>query len=349
MRRWSALAVVLLTTAVASAQWEVSIGPEYMLTAYSFRSPHNTIGLGTEATYWWHTDGSSSWQMQRGLPSWGAKVYAGWFPQSICGHRFGATAMLRQPLALGIDWEAGVGLSSYTNPLSRSGNAENVYISTPVVVLIDVGFSTQVADRWRFGLRLLHSSNGMTHYPNRGLNFFRADAMFSPAGKRGAATVRGWGERVEQPIALNIMLSPGFVASRHEDFLQHMYFAYDVMLGIERRLTSLYGVGVAVDVWYNYAHTDWLRLVHSTYKWPFYLGAMPYVESYWGRLSLRGGMGYTLLHSDEVKILIYERLGLYYNFGSCYAGLGINAHAGQIELVEWSLGYRLPLGSERRP
>ena len=43
---------------------------------------------------------------------------------------------------------------------------------------------------------------------------------------------------------------------------------------------------------------------------------------------------------------VYERLGVYYNFGNNYAGIGINAHGGQAEFIEWSYGRRIPLSKK---
>ena len=41
-------------------------------------------------------------------------------------------------------------------------------------------------------------------------------------------------------------------------------------------------------------------------------------------------------------------MGLYYNWGRNYVGLGLNARAGMIEFVELGYGLRLPLGRRGR-
>ena len=79
----------------------------------------------------------------------------------------------------------------------------------------------------------------------------------------------------------------------------------------------------------------------TDYTGPAYVSVMPIMESFYGPLSIRAGMGLTVVASEKVRLPLYERVGIYYNFGRAFAGIGINAHGGQIEYVEWTLGLRL--------
>ena len=313
-----------------------------MLTAYSFTSPHNTEGVGLEVSHWWRTDGSEYYQQRYGRPSYGVKGYFGFFPASICGHRIGATAMLRTPLTRRLDLDLGIGLSSYTNPLPRSGDTNNVYISTWLVCLIDIGVDYRLSPHLSLGARLLHSSNGMTHYPNRGLNFFRVDVNYSFAPQPPNHFEPVEAPAVEDRLRFGLAFSPSIVAGRH-DRQRGLFFAYDLSLNYAYRVGALLDVGATLDFWYNHSHDE--RMVWNRYNYPlpFYIGAMPYVEWYWGRLSLRGGIGYTLLGSELVHLPVYERLATYYHFGHSYVGVGINAHMGQIEMIEWTYGFSLPV------
>ena len=58
-------------------------------------------------------------------------------------------------------------------------------------------------------------------------------------------------------------------------------------------------------------------------------------------------MGPQLIVSSFVTIPIYERLGAYYNWGSNYVGVAVNAHAAKAEFIEWSYGRRFPIKSNR--
>ena len=330
----------------AQSHWEITLGGEYMVTAYSFTSTDNAWGMGAEVAWWQRTDGRKPWHALRKYPSLGVKGYVGWFPTSLCGHRFGVARMMRSPLTDWLDWETGLGIATFTKPSFLTGDTTNVYITTAIVCLIDVGLNAHLKDQWQMGVRLIHSSNGMLHRPNRGLNFLRADISYRfPTHNKWEKTEPAIAETpvFERSSNINIMLSSGLVESRHY-MQQGIFYCYDAAIGYDYQPTQLMKVGATVDLWYNFSYRQQERWRNDVFDVPMYIGVMGTVEGFWGAVSLKAGIGYTVIRSAAVGIPIYERVGLYYNFGNNYVGIGMNAHAGQVEFIEWSLGHRFSLG-----
>lgn len=341
MRRTVSILLLMITCAVRAqdTHWEFAIGGEYMVTGYSLASPHNASGTGLEVTWLRRMEGDACWVRMRHHPSVGLRLGLGITPQGISGNRIGVTPVLRTPLSAWLDLDLGLGVSVYSRPSFVSHDTANVYISTPATWLIDVGLVAHLDERSHVALKLLHSSNGNMRRPNRGLNYLNLEV--------GMALGKDFYEYKKEPgCAFNpwhevgVMVAPSLAFSRHAT-QQGLFFCYDVSLNYEYRRTPLWGVGASVDLWYNFSYAWQVSVYHDRYTFPMYMGAMPFVEFYWGALSVKGGVGVTLLASNRVSGPVYERLGVYYNFGDCYAGIGINAHYGQAEFVEWSFGYRL--------
>ena len=319
-----------------SSFWEVKASGEYMLTAYSFSSPHNTWASSLDIAWWQTID-----DYRLGL-----SADFGFNPNSICGHRFGGEFMVSSPFCKWLDWKMGLGLSAYTRPLPYTADSNNVYISTWLTFMVDLGLQFKLDKEWSLELGLLHSSNGNLKRPNRGLNYFRAglgytfpthSSSIGPFAKVNTDT----SYRIHQAGA---MLSFGLTRSRHS-MQTGIFPCYDLSLNYRWRPSMKWAMGGTVDFWYNFSHVWQVPHYHDPYTFPVYVGALYYLESHLGPLSIRGGIGYTLLASSRVMVLAYERLSVYYNIGQHYIGLGINAHGGQAEFVEWSYGFWLPLGN----
>ena len=341
----------LLSPLAAKAQethWEVSLGAEYMLTAYSFRSPDNIFCGSVEATWWYRFVGDEDWVRLRRNPSMGIMADVGISPHSICGYRFGMAGMLRTPLASWLDGELGLGLSTFSKPLNRTGDTNNVYISTSLTCLVVLGLTARLDENIRLSLALLHASNGAVKFPNRGLNYFRLAASYSLPVKhvatekeplRPATRFSGYHE-------VGFMVAPSLVASRHS-VQKGLFPTYNLSLNYQYHRSPVFSVGGSVDLWYNFSHTQQLVWYHDDYPLPLYVSALFFVEGFWGPVSIKGGAGVVLSASSRVNIPVYERLAAYYNFGNNYVGIGINAHAGQAEFVEWSYGFRFPIRKRR--
>lgn len=349
MKRVGLLTALMLAVAAAAAQgshWEFGLNGG-MLNSNDFMvRKYSTATLGLDVAWLSHTSGDSSLRWSR-YPEFGVRASFAAIPGGIAGNRFGAVGLIRVPFSRRLSYGIGVGLSAYTKPRYITHNPENIYISSLLCCLIDIGLTYRVNDRLNLTGSLLHSSNGNLVRPNKGLNFLQLGMAYRigdverisdwPDGREGIVCVPAYRHE------LGFTLSPGLCMSRH--MCQYgVFFAYDVSLNYLYRLTCQTFVGGTVDLWYNCSHTWQREVYHDPYPMPVYLNAMVVVEERWGPVSLKAGAGVPLLKSSFVDIPIYERVGVYYNWGRNYVGVAVNAHAAKAEFIEWSYGHRIPIG-----
>lgn len=341
--RGRALLFLLLCCGRVSAQethYEVTLGGEYLVTAYSFSSQHNATGMSVEASKWYRMTADTGWVALRRQPSFGLRAGLGITPRSICGHRMGVTGMVRTPLWGIFEWEAGLGVSFYSRSGAIVTDTANVYISTLATFMIDVGITARLGDGYRMSLRLLHSSNGMLHQPNRGLNYLQLGlhyALTDDPSPRYADVVSR--DTLGMTQEVGFAMSTGLTTSRHS-MQAGLFPCYDLSFNYALYRSPTVAYGATIDLWYNGSHTWQLPRYYDTYPVPVYLGAQAYTEGFWGPLSIKLGVGYTFFASSRVLVPMYERVGVYYNFDRSYAGIAINAHGGQAEFVELTYGHR---------
>lgn len=347
MRKRCSVAIVLLLLCggVAVAQkpyWELELGGSCMIHHIE-DAALMTSGTADANVSWYslphlRADGSSA------TFSYGFRASFSYIPQGIAGHRFGMAGLVRGPLLSRLDYHMGFGLSAFTKPWSITHDTLNDYIGSVLNCLIDIGLDYRIGQNVSLSMAFTHSSNGLLYKPNKGLNFFHAGLSYR-FGADEPSFARSESVRSAVPYRheVGFTLSPGVAMSR-KWWQDGYFFCYDVSLNYLYHLNTISAVGATADFWYNYAHPAQFRWLGLECTVPVYFGMMPVYEGVWGPLSLRMGMGPILVYSQMVTIHWYERVGVYYNAGQHYFGVGINAHRAAIEFVEWSYGYRIPLG-----
>ena len=321
--------------------YEAGMGAEYLVTAYSFNSPHNAFGFSLDLSRWYRVTADTGWAAMRHQPSFGIKAGVALTPKSICGNRVGVDGLIRTPLLPWLDWEFGVGTSFYSRSRYLVEDTGNVYITTLFTFLLEAGLVAHLGPHANFGMRIVHSSNGRLHEPNRGLNYLQVGLSVDPGGSWSPAEMRRVAtRRAAEPHEFSIASSAGMVISRHT-LQSGFYPCYDFSFNYGYHPSPVVAYGATVDLWYNYSHTWQLAFYDDPWPVPLYVGAQLFTEGYWGPLNFKLGIGYTLLASTLVKQPVYERAGVYYNFDRKYIGMAVNAHLGQIEFVELTFGYRI--------
>lgn len=346
MRRWVLIALMLLPAAVGLSQetlhsWDFSLNGGYMMPNNSAYRANASSTFGVDVTWWGRGIDTAYWRARRHYPSFGLRASYAHIPNSVAGDRFGLVGLLRQPLfgSRHWDWSVGLGLSAYTRPRSITGDTNNIFIGSLINCLIDLGIAWHPMDCLYLAARVLHTSNGMLMWPNMGLNYFQFDLGYS----FGQRTPRTFPTTVAEPRSpqseFGIAISPGMVMSRDQDF-DGYFFCYDISLYFQRHTSPVFAFGGAIDLWYNTNDTRHLEREDSPYRLPLYVSAMAMMELFWGPVSLKMGVGPNILVSPQVTIPFYERVGAYYNFGTNYVGVAVNAHGGRVEFIEWTYGHR---------
>lgn len=339
---------ILLLLIVAGSAWSQSNGWEFSLTGSymtpnNFNMPEYSAGtVGAEVGWWHRAEGEEWWIQRRKNPSFGVRASFAFIPEGISGHRLGLVGLVSAPLGNRLDYYIGLGLSGYTLSQYFTHKEENIFITTLVSCLIDVGINYRLTDHISLSASLLHSSNGMLQRPNKGLNFLQWGLRYNTLPHLKLSAVG------ESPMPdfhrheIGFTLQGGAVVSR--DLNQEGYFpCYDLSLNYQYYFDPVVAVGGTFDLWYNGSHYGLSRMYGEYYTFPCYVSMLGYIEGFWGPLSIKAGIGPVLVAPPRVNIRFYERVGAYYNFGHHYVGVSLNAHAGMIEFIEWAYGYRIPL------
>lgn len=330
-----------------TTRWEVALAGSWM-TPNNFNMLEYSAPAVSGELSWWHCfTGDEWWVARRRNPAFGLRASFAYIPNGISGHRIGIVGVLRAPLWKRIDYHIGLGLSAYTRSQYFTHDAENIFISTLLSCLIDVGFDYCLTDRLSASLALLHSSNGMLHRPNKGLNFLQLGMSYRLSGPeyRLPPVV----PEPEQPAMdsrheLGMTFQGGVVASRDERLDERLRFlCYDLSFNYQYYIDPLVAVGGTLDLWYNGSHYKLAHMLAESYTFPCYVSALGFVEGRWDHISIKAGIGPVLVAPPRINIRLYERVGVYYNFGRHYVGVALHAHAGVIEFIEWGYGFRLPI------
>lgn len=361
MKRLLVLAALLLLSWDAGCQpandstsrhshWQLGVNLGYAMPNNFNMMEYSRGTFGIDATWLSRRTGTEYWRLRKHYPAFGLRASFAFIPDAVYGHRIGLAGLVQAPLGRLVDYHIALGLSSFTRPQSITGDQENIFISSVVNCLIDVGFDLRLGHRYLLSASLLHSSNGMLLFPNKGLNFLQLGA----AVKLGNDYERqlDWldsrallpPDSTLQPPAseLNIALAGGAVMSRDTAYPGY-YPCYDLALTFQRYASPTFAYGATLDLWYNLVDRPQLLDEHASYRLPLYLSALGVMEFFWGPLSIKAGLGFSIVSSPQVSSPLYERVGAYYNLRRAFLGVALNAHGGRIEFIEWTLGYRFPL------
>lgn len=323
-----------------STRWEVSLNGGFMTPNNFNMIEYSAWTVGGDVAWWYRCEGDSWWEWRRKYPQFGVKASFAYIPQSISGHRIGLVGLLRAPLTGALDYHIGVGFSMYTRSQYFTKDPDNIFISTLLSCLIDVGFDYRIGNGITASFSFLHSSNGLLHRPNKGLNYLQVGFGYAFGGDWKRMEERDVKRPSFNRTELNIAFQGGMATSR-DLWVEGLRPCYDLSLNYQYYIDPVVALGGTLDFWYNGTHTDLIRVYGYDYPIPCYVSTLAYAEGFWGSVSIKGGMGFTILASPCVYVSLYERVGVYYNFSNNYVGVALNAHAGMIEFIELCYGIRI--------
>lgn len=276
-----------------------------------------------------------------------------------------------EPLCLEMDF----GLAFYTNPYCRTPDPSNVFIGSYTNCLVQIGlsYSMRLRDMSQIvvSAKFAHSSNGYLKKPNKGLNYLQLSVGYAlpdvRAGKDGPVRVSIFdtthvsaGEYwpvyqnqlwpVDNPAFrggdILLAYAPGVVMPRYTGASSNYFYAHTARLGYYYRFNPARAVGINLDLTYNYSHTAVIRHWHEDYNLPFYIAVAAAYEATYHRLTLHTALAAYLCRSVHGTTPLYERVGLFYNFGNEYrrvrqfVGVSLKSHMAHIDFIEWHYGIR---------
>ena len=279
----------------------------------------------------------------------------------------------RVPNYLNLDMDCG--LAFYTDPYSRTPNPDNVFIGSYLNCLVQIGlsYSHRLRDYSKivFAAKFAHSSNGYLKKPNKGLNYLQLSVGYTLPRWEQNVTIRvssfdtldhsglahwplvNWqhywpyGNPAFRGGEWLLSYSPGIVMPRYTGASRKYFYAHTAQAGWLYRFNPARAVGATLDLTYNYSHTAVIRHWNEDYSLPFYIGIAGVYEATYHRLTLHTALAAYLARSEHGTTPLYERVGLYYNFGSehrrlrHFVGVALKSHMAHIDFIEWHYGIKI--------
>ena len=274
-----------------------------------------------------------------------------------------------------LNFEMDCGLAFYTDPYSRTPNPDNVFIGSHLNCLVQLGlsYSHRLRDFSQivFAAKFAHSSNGYLKKPNKGLNYLQFSIGYTLPQQYNPVTFRvskfdtlnhsgqwlmpvvNWQHYwpYDNPAFRGgewlLSYAPGVVMPRYTGASSNYFYAYTAQAGWLYRFNPARALGATLDLTYNYSHTAVIKHWNEDYRLPFYIGIAGVYEATYHRLTLHTALAAYLARSEHGTTPLYERVGLYYNFGSehrrlrHFAGVALKSHMAHIDFIEWHYGIRI--------
>lgn len=292
----------------------------------------------------------------------GMRTNFSYYPNAIAGHKFGLTGFIIEPVLdvgrhhVGLEMDAGFAL--YSNPFKLSHDAANVFIGSYINCLIQIGLSycyslPNSGDIVLAG-KFIHSSNGYLVKPNKGLNYMQAELGFRPSmGGRGASSDGSYTADYRlSSCDLHggdwfVSYAPALVMPRFETVRHKYFYAHTARAGWLYHFNAARAAGVNLDFTYNFSFNDLNRYYNEDWPLPFYVGLAAAYETSFHRLTLHTALCAYLLRVDRGTTPMYERVGLFYNFGDQsrrlrhFVGVSLKSHMAHIDFIEWHYGIKI--------
>lgn len=270
----------------------------------------------------------------------------------------------------------GAGCGYSMTHYDKEHNIDNELIGTHFNIFFTAGlfvdwfFAKDVA--LEAGIDFAHHSNGALYRPNKGSNYLGpfVGLKYAPQAsetrtQRPAATMAAEEPWRKHPLFAEVSLGVG-AKTLSEDWQNtqfshnpqdpdyrtgdfNVYGAFSLQADLMYRYARRWASGLGVDVFYgDYAERVqyWEdKLEAPTHISPWSLAVALKHEAYYGRLSVRVGIGYYLYrHMGTVAKLVeqpyYERVGLFYTLSKktgLSVGFSVNAHKTRADFTELQL------------
>lgn len=319
----------------------------------------HSVGIDVAAAWkqqWGWQDKEGVFHPLRRTYDMGVRLNFTYFPNDIAGQRIGLCGFISEPVLdfwnSSLRFEMDFGLAWYTNPYRRTPNPQNVFIGSYTNCLIELGpsFRHYFSNGTAIVLagKFVHSSNGYLKKPNKGLNYLQAELGYSFHNDRARTFQHQYlcDTQYFSGGQLLMSFSDGYVQPRFVEAKKRYYHANTVRFGWLYDLSPARSVGANIDFTYNRSHEE-LNAFYGDYDLPFYVGLAGFYEAHWQRLTLHTALAFYLLRSIHGTTPMYERVGLFYNFGNPnsamrqFVGVSLKSHMAHIDFIEFHFGVKI--------
>ena len=316
--------------------------------------------------------GKYLWEEVYDYPEYGVGLYCAIFQDNPeLGTPIGAYGVFKAPFVrwkkLGFNFEISAGLMGDWKTFNALKNNYNPSMGMFGTVLVDLGvnFNYELSPHFdiRIGYGISHFSNGRLKVPNAGLNLkspkitleYYVNRFVRPKEKKALPVfIKNTSVDISVYGGRKNMIYMNTGADTATQYKGVYYNMFGLSTAINRQLSYKSKVGVGLTFTYDGESNSTVRLVDGKLRTNnafqtdrMNLSVFASYELVVGHLSLALQPGYYILRKQipEVKPLVYERIGLKYQFDSnIFTGIAVRAMDLHIaDFIEWSVGYRFNL------
>jgi len=238
----------------------------------------------------------------------------------------------------------GTGLSYFTKTYNSFSNPENIAISTPLNVAINISGEAsyrimESGDIFASG-NLMHYSNGSYKKPNAGLNII----SFS-AGFRKLFNTSKIPHSVSQTGNLRnhrILLTGSFSQKEEKDPGGEKFSVFSGSVDYSKFIAQQVRLGITLDIMKDNGNRIILEQNGVTVKNELEIlkvGGTTQVEVVLDRLSALFGLGIYIYNKNTDNKLLYQRVGLRYKFTNrFYSQIALKTHWNLADYIEFGVG-----------
>lgn len=300
--------------------------------------------------------GYNVWSHLFRYPSRGfAMAYQDYGNPEILGTSFSAFKFLKFPIVQNekwgfVDFRLGTGISYITRKYDKLQNSKNVAIGS----FINGYVNAQFAWRKQFGPLFLgggidfsHISNAYLKTPNLGLNSLTGFATVGfDIGNRKVCVLDKFVEDSLSTIRKFHKWQFHFIFGLKQNLPDHLKarnFGIASIQGLYRKkLSPMWDAEFGIDIIYNEANR-WFYEINPTPVYEAFLaGGYAGMALSFYNMQIYFGIGAYGLNLINPAGWIYDRAGFRFNTNEKWNfSIGIKAHVGIADYLEWGLGYRL--------
>lgn len=252
-------------------------------------------------------------------------------------------------------FQTGFGIAHTKKHFHPTENYTNVAIGSEFNAFFKIllNGSYHFTNKWsaNAGVGFQHLSNGSIKVPNKGLNMATASIGIQYHFNEFHKPVRSH-EILNHP-KLNdeivIVWNNGIKQTAVKD--DHKYYTTGLNLGYLRGINAKQKIGLGIDLFYDKSANrgKWDFDPQTKFKDRFSQAIFVSHELIIQRFSIVANVGaYTLFETKPEKPL-YTRIGLKYKINEHFlASLGLKAHLGKADYIEWGIGYRLKTNNNEK-
>lgn len=317
------------------------------------------------------TFGRDLWTQRRNYPNYGVALRYDHYSEPAIGDQVALLGYVNgsyfRTKWFALTFQFGCGIAYFTKHYDYQENPENSYIGSHVNAHIDLELGTEFRLNRFLDLAvrggLSHTSNGASKLPNYGVNTLtghvglRCHLQPRPDYLRTLDTAA----KFKRTHNLYFFVAPAFRQSKKDriyytdeelaagaNMYANMltYFAGTAQLGYSWHFHPNYRFGAGFDFMYSSELRRHLE-DEAPAEWKFFsVATFASIEFVFNRFVVHGAFAVYLYQHQKYYEYFYERAGFKFLLGkqkNHFVGIGIKAHAGMADYLEWQYGWNFQL------